>query len=136
MWRVAATAVFLGLSGGVAQAGELDPDHFGTWAPVGQPCNAEPRIVVNAKEVVIYIHGRVQRYGDLDESYTCYSGTSFRSKIRCVTPNWSEGAPAPFWLIFNPQEMNSLMDFELLAGEKMLLPRHNQRFQKCRPKID
>ncbi|MBF0166474.1 MAG: hypothetical protein HQL45_02485 [Alphaproteobacteria bacterium] len=132
MWRVVVMVTFLGLGVGIAQAGEIDPDHFGTWAPLGQPCSAEPRIVVSRQEIVIHIHGQVQRYGDLDESYTCLSGNSFDSISRCLVPNWNANGPAPFWLVFNPQEKRNLMDFELLEGDPSQFPTHFLRFRKCR----
>ncbi|MBF0166476.1 MAG: hypothetical protein HQL45_02495 [Alphaproteobacteria bacterium] len=135
MWRVVVMVTFLGLGVGIAQAGEIDPDHFGTWAPLGQPCTSEPRIVVNAKEVVIYIHGGVLRYGNLDEDRTCASGASrFSIPVitTCVTPNWGQQMPAPFWLFFNPQEKRNLMDFDLLEGDPGQLPEDDLRFRKCR----
>ncbi|MBF0356486.1 MAG: hypothetical protein HQL43_14740 [Alphaproteobacteria bacterium] len=135
MWRVAATAVFLGLSGGVAQAGVLDPDHFGTWAPLGQPCSAEPRIVVSRQEIVIHIHGQVQRYGDLDEDRTCASGISrFSIPVitTCIYPWWGRGRYFPFILVFNPEQKRGVMDFELDDGDPNQLPKHYQRFRKCK----
>ncbi|MDK9721360.1 MAG: hypothetical protein OEL53_09280 [Rhodospirillales bacterium] len=125
----------LALAPKAAIGGEIDPDHFGTWAPVGLSCKAEPRIVVSATEIVIHHQGRVQRFGDLDESFTCASGASIYSistATTCVTPGWNDGVPAPFWLVFNPKEERERLSFELLDGDAHFFPNDNQLFRKCR----
>lgn len=112
------------------RAGEVDPEHFGTWAPVGKSCKSEPRIVVTAKEIIIHHQGRVQRFGDLDESYSC-DGVENKSITTCVTPLWDHGNDVPFWLIFNPGQKRHQLDFSLLNGDPSFFPKDNMRFRHC-----
>jgi len=132
MRRVAAVAMALVLDAGTVWAGEIDPDHFGTWAPVGQSCQSEPRIEVSAKEIVIYIHGQVQRYGDLDEAVSCNSGSAVESISTCVYANVNNSGPAPFGLLFNLQENLELMAFELIDGDPQQMPKNNLVFRRCK----
>ena len=120
------------LAARMASAGEVDPEHFGIWAPLGKSCKSEPRIEVSAKEIVIYHQGRVQRFGDLDEFVDCNSGSAVDSIETCVVPNRHDQEIEPFFLAFNAGEKRGRMMMTVRYKHREQFPDDGFIYRRCR----